>query len=62
VIDVANLGRVTINHQKKTTNANLIRAIVIKLDTARAGLPVGAEVEVGVATTWIINQDSVFRT
>lgn len=55
VIDVANLGRVTINHQRETTNANLIRAIVIKLDTARAGLPVGAEVEIGVATTWIIN-------
>lgn len=53
-INVANLGRVTINEQTRTVNANMVRALVIKLSTARAGLPIGAEIEIGVANTWII--------
>lgn len=54
-INVANLGIVTLNQQIETANANLIRALDIKLTFARAGLPIGAHVEVAVATTWIIN-------
>lgn len=54
-IDVLGLGEVVVNRQvQSTTNRqNLIQALYIKLDTARAGLPVGAVIEVGVAATVI---------
>lgn len=56
-INVANLGRVTINEQTPTVVGNQVGMKVIGLhivlDTARAGLPVGAEIEVAVAQTLI---------
>jgi hypothetical protein len=53
VINVANLGTVTINQQGATPDAVLARVIDIKLSTAAYGLPIGAEVEIATATAWI---------
>lgn len=53
-ITVAGLGEVIINQQVQNGGANLVRAVYIKLSTAQAGLPVGAEIEVGVAYTAIL--------
>ena len=52
-IDVAGIGTVVINQQVQTTNGNLIRGIYIKLLEPRAGLKVGAEIEVAAAATLI---------
>lgn len=55
-IDVAGLGKVTLNLQQTTTQGayqNVIAGVRITLDTARAGLPVGAVIELGVAYTAI---------
>jgi hypothetical protein len=53
VINVLNLGTVTINAQGVTPNATLVRVLDIKLSTADYGLPVGAEVEIGTAAAWV---------
>lgn len=55
VINVARLGEVAINLQQKNASnaANRIYGIRITLGTKRAGLPVGAVIEIGVATTII---------
>ncbi len=61
IIDVAGLGKVAINRQ--TTNTapnkgiyqNQINGIRITLSTERAGLPVGAVVEIGFASTLIVS-------
>jgi hypothetical protein len=53
VINVANLGKVVINEQTQKASGNRIRALSITLDTSRAGLPVGAQIEVAVAATRI---------
>ena len=56
IIDVAGLGEVAINLQQKNPNGapqNRIYGIRITLDTARAGLPIGAVIELGVAGTSI---------
>lgn len=50
-IDVAGLGRVTINQRIRTNSSNLIRAIHIKVLEPRNDLKVGAEIEIGVAST-----------
>jgi hypothetical protein len=52
-INVAGLGKVVINDQIKTFNANRIRGIYIKLLEPKGGLETGAEVEVAVAASWI---------
>jgi hypothetical protein len=56
-IHVANLGRVTINEQVATARTGFhafrTEALHIVLDTRRAGLPVGAEVEVAVASAGV---------
>jgi hypothetical protein len=52
-INVAGLGKVVINDQIKTFNANRIRGIYIKLLEPNGGLETGAEVEVAVAASWI---------
>jgi hypothetical protein len=52
-INVAGLGKVVINDQLKTINANRIRGIYIKLLEPNGGLETGAEVEVAVAASWI---------
>lgn len=53
-LHIANLGKVTINHHRKVVRNGMVHAyrtigVLIVLDTARAGLPVGARVE--IATT-----------
>lgn len=56
VINVADLGTVSINVQQASFNGLYRTGIIgvrIVLDTARAGLPVGAVVELGVANTYI---------
>lgn len=55
VIDVAGLGKVEINRQGTlpAQMINRIDGIRITLDTARAGLPVGAVVEIAVAATQV---------
>ncbi|QYJ04286.1 hypothetical protein KUV85_00980 [Nocardioides panacisoli] len=50
-INVANLGKVVINEQATAGPINRIRAVHIVLDTERAGLPVGATIELAVAST-----------
>jgi len=52
-INVAGLGKVVINDQLKTINANRVRGIYIKLLEPNGGLETGAEVEVAVAASWI---------
>lgn len=52
IINVAGLGRVAINEQISTNQGayqNLIYGVRITLDTAQAGLPIGAQIELGVA-------------
>lgn len=56
IINVANLGQVAINLQRKHPDGaalNRIDGVRITLDTAQAGLPVGAVIELGVASTAI---------
>lgn len=53
-LHIANLGKVTINQHRKVVRNGMVHAyrtigVLIVLDTARAGLPVGARVE--IATT-----------
>ncbi|GAB2982578.1 choice-of-anchor P family protein [Nocardioides montaniterrae] len=52
-IHVLNLGEVTLNERKVINQAGLhsyrTTALHIVLDTARAGLPIGAEIELGVS-------------
>jgi hypothetical protein len=53
-IHVANLGFVTINEQKQVAvdgfmHGIQVMALHVVLDTARAGLPIGAEIQVGVS-------------
>jgi len=56
ILNVAGLGQVALNLQQTSTNGayqNAIAAVRITLDTARAGLPIGAVIELGVAYTAI---------
>lgn len=52
-INLAGIGYVTINGQGKTPNAGLVRLLDIKLTTEAYGLPVGANIQLGVAAAWI---------
>jgi hypothetical protein len=54
-IDVANLGKVQINRRVANAKKRIsgIDAVRITLDTSRAGLPVGAVIELGAAATEI---------
>lgn len=54
-INVANLGTVILNQQFGNSFDTNARAIYIKLDTARAGLPVGAVIELAVASAYVIS-------
>ncbi|WP_418060191.1 choice-of-anchor P family protein [Pimelobacter simplex] len=56
ILNIAGLGKVALNLQQTSTNGafqNAITAVKITLDTAQAGLPIGATVELGVAYTAI---------
>lgn len=54
-IDIAGLGAVELNRQEvvPSSRANRIYGLRITLDTAKAGLPVGAVIELAVASTTI---------
>lgn len=52
-IDVAGVGRVVVNQQIQNGRTNVIRGVLITLTTAQAGLPVGARIEIAVASTSI---------
>lgn len=52
-INVANLGVVTLNKQVDAGHAGIVTALEIKLSTARAGLPIGAVVQIGYASSII---------
>lgn len=54
VINVANLGRITIRAQATNANQALVSVLDIKISTAAYGLPVGAEIQIGVAAAWVI--------
>jgi hypothetical protein len=53
VINVAGLGKVTINQQLEVGTYCMARLLDIKLSTAGFGLAGGAEVEVGTAIAYI---------
>jgi hypothetical protein len=50
VINVLNLGTITLNQQIRTAHGIIVRALDIVLGTKRNGLPIGAEIQVAVAT------------
>jgi hypothetical protein len=57
-INVAGFGRVVINEQKEfrapgAGHAFQVIALHITLDTARAGLPIGAEIEIGASQAFV---------
>jgi len=54
VITVASLGKITIRAQATSANQALVTVLDIKISTASYGLPVGAEVQIGVAAAWVI--------
>jgi hypothetical protein len=54
VINVANLGKITIRAEAKTASQALVKVLDIKISTAGYGLPVGAEVQIGVAAAWVV--------
>ena len=54
VINLANVGTITIRAEAHTANQALVHVLVIKITTASYGLPVGAVIQVGVAAAWVI--------
>lgn len=55
VINVAGLGRVVIDEVVANNFAVTVHALDIVLSTARAGLPVGTRIELGVASAYVIS-------
>ena len=53
VINVLNLATITINKQEAYKNAAAVYGIDVKLTVAKYGLPVGAEIQIGVAIAGI---------
>jgi hypothetical protein len=54
VINLANVGTVTVREQSKNDSQAQVTLLDIKISTASYGLPAGAEVRVGVAAAWVI--------
>ncbi len=52
-IDLAGVGTLVLNEQKKAKWGGYVRALHLTLTTEQYGLPVGAEIEVGVALGWV---------
>ena len=52
-LDLAGVGTLVINEQVKARWGGYVRALHLTLTTAQYGLPVGAEIEVGVALGWV---------
>ncbi len=55
VIDVAGLGKITLNKQLKSGFYTQNKAVVITLSTARAGLPIGAVIELAVSSAYVLS-------
>jgi hypothetical protein len=51
-IDLAGVGTLVLNEQVREKWGGYVRALHLTLSTAQYGLPVGAEIEVGVALGW----------
>jgi hypothetical protein len=52
-IDISGVGHLVLNEQVKKDWGGYVRALHLTLTTAQYGLPVGAEIEVGVALGWV---------
>jgi hypothetical protein len=52
-IDIAGVGKLVLNEHVKKDWGGYVRALHLTLTTAQNGLPVGAEIEVGVAMGWV---------
>jgi len=53
-VDLAGVGTLVLNEQVKESWGGYVRALHLTLTTARNGLPVGAEIEIGVALGWAV--------
>ena len=51
-LDLAGVGTLVLNEQVKESWGGYVRALHLTLSTAQYGLPVGAEIEIGVALGW----------
>jgi hypothetical protein len=51
--DLAGVGKLVLNEQVKASWGGYVRALHLTLTTEQYGLPVGAEIEVGVALGWV---------
>jgi len=54
-LDLAGVGTLVLNEQVKDSWGGYVRALHLTLTTAQYGLPVGAEIEIGVAMGWATN-------
>ena len=52
--DIANVGHLVVNEQVREAWGGYVRALHLTLTTEKYGLPVGAEIELGVALTYIV--------
>jgi hypothetical protein len=52
-IDLAGVGTLVLNEQVRKKWGGYVRALHLTLSTAQYGLPVGAEIEIGVALGWV---------
>ena len=52
-IDIAGVGTLVLNEQTRKDWGGYVRALHLTLTTAQNGLPVGAQIEVGVALGWV---------
>ncbi len=51
-VDIAGVGKLVLNEQVREDWGGYVRALHLTLSTAQYGLPVGAEIEIGVALGW----------
>jgi hypothetical protein len=54
-LDLAGVGTLVLNEQTKESWGGYVRALHLTLSTEQYGLPVGAEIEIGVALGWAAN-------
>ena len=52
VINIANIGKLTIRGEAKNANQALVKVLELKITVANHNLPVGAVIQVGVAAAW----------
>ena len=52
-IDIADVGHLVLNQQVKKKWGGYVRALHLTLTTEKYGLPIGAQIEIGVAMTYI---------